>query len=375
MKPIHVLVLSPVPLEGAGYRYRVAQYIPALEQHGFHVTASPFFTSDFFAIVYDRGRRARKLWMFLRQAARRLAELATAHRYDLVLIYREALPVGPPIIERTLAALVGRPLVYDFDDAVFLPNASGANKLVSRLKWYDKVPTIISLSEQTIAGNEYLATYARGRSTAVRVIPTCVDTQTFTPRARTAPPNDVPIVGWIGTHSTTKYLRTLVPVLEQVRQRQPYSLYVVGTDGPFDVPGVAVSAPAWSLEREPLDFQACDVGVYPLADDEWSRGKCGFKAIQFMACGVPVVAAAVGVNCEIIEDGVNGFLASTEREWIDKLTRLLSDAALRQRMGEAARRTIEERYSLAVNAPRFVSALRAAVERAGAGTTRVSRWA
>jgi glycosyltransferase involved in cell wall biosynthesis len=365
MTPRRVLALSPVPIEGAGFRFRIGQYIPALEQQGFEVTASPFLTSDFFDIVYAPGHPVTKLALFVRQAAQRFREVLAARHYDLFLLYREAFPIGPPLIEAVLASLAGRPVVYDFDDAIFLPNASSANQLVSALKWYRKVPSIIAMSDQTIAGNEYLASYARDRTSNVRVIPTCVDTTLFKPGSRSTPfRRDTPVVGWIGSHSTTKYLRGLLPILAQVNRLHPFSLYVAGTDGAVAADGMTVQSSRWALDREVADFQRCDVGVYPLWDDRWSLGKCGFKAIQFMACGVPVVAAAVGVNCEIIEDGVNGFLAADEREWTEKLSTLLTDGELRASMGAAARRTIEERYSLAVNAPRFIAALSEAADSA-----------
>ncbi|MDP6580119.1 MAG: glycosyltransferase family 4 protein [Vicinamibacterales bacterium] len=365
MTPRRVLALSPVPIEGAGFRFRIGQYIPALERHGFEVTASPFLTSDFFDIVYAPGRPITKLALFIRQAAQRLRDLLAARHYDLFLVYREAFPIGPPLIERMLASLSDRPVVYDFDDAVFLPNASSANQLVSALKWYHKVPSIIAMSDRTIAGNEYLAAYARARTSNVRVIPTCVDTTLFKPGSRPASyRGDNPVVGWIGSHSTTKYLRGLLPILAQVHRRHPFSLYVVGTDSAVAADGMTVQSARWALDREVADFQRCDVGVYPLWDDRWSLGKCGFKAIQFMACGVPVVAAAVGVNCEIIEDGVNGFLAADEREWAEKLSMLLTDGDLRASMGAAARRTIEDRYSLAINAPRFIAVLNEAADNA-----------
>jgi glycosyltransferase involved in cell wall biosynthesis len=156
-------------------------------------------------------------------------------------------------------------------------------------------------------------------------------------------------------------------VLQRLRERHPFVLRVSGFDEPLNVPGVATEQPQWALDREVELFNTCDIGIYPLADDEWSKGKCGFKAIEFMACGVPVVAAAVGVNREIIEDGVNGFLASTEDEWVDKLGRLLAGRELRRRFGEAGRRTIEARYSLRVHAPTLATTLRDVVERSRSG--------
>jgi glycosyltransferase involved in cell wall biosynthesis len=151
--------------------------------------------------------------------------------------------------------------------------------------------------------------------------------------------------------------------LREVAARHPFTLKVSGAGQPVHMPGVKLQEVPWTLADEVTLFNTCDIGVYPLTDDDWSRGKCGFKAIQCMACGVPVVAAAVGVNREIIVDGVNSFLASTPGEWVEKLGRLLSDAALRHRMADAGRKTIEERYSLRVTAPRVAAVLSAAVGR------------
>src|SRR5206468_11385512 len=172
-----------------------------------------------------------------------------------------------------------------------------------------------------------------------------------------------PIVGWIGSPTTTPYLLRMEDVLRRVRERHPFELRVSGAGRDVAFRGVPVRNVPWSLDREVELFNTCDVGVYPLVDDEWSKGKCGFKAIQFMACGVPVVAAAVGVNRCIVQDGVNGFLASTEDEWVEKIGRLLSDPDLRARFAAAGRRTIEERYSLKVNAPKLVATFRDVVNR------------
>jgi len=158
-------------------------------------------------------------------------------------------------------------------------------------------------------------------------------------------------------------VKSLGPSLGRLAASHQYVLRVSGSAEPLEFPGVTTVNERWTLEREVELFNTCDIGVYPLKDDEWAKGKCGFKAIQFMACGVPVVAAAVGVNTEIIQDGVNGFLASTDEEWDEKVGRLLADGALRQRLGAAGRKTIEERYSLAVNGPKLASLLRDAVDR------------
>ena len=359
--PIKVLALTPIPEEGAGCRFRVSQYVPYLRNAGFDVTISPFYTPEFFRLVYQRGHYARKALSFSTLALRRLRELFTLDHYDLVLLYREAIPLGPPLIE-WLVARRGLPIVYDFDDAIFLPNVSEANRAFAFLKNPGRVAQIIKLSRRVVVGNEYLAAYARQHNPAVTVIPTAVDTDRFVPRrdASAATPRP-PVIGWIGSPTTFPYLEAMASVLREVASRHQFTLKVSGAGRPVSFPGVTTQEVPWSMAEEVSLFNTCDIGVYPLTDDDWSKGKCGFKAIQCLACGVPVVAAAVGVNREIIEDGVNGFLASTPAEWVAKLERLLIDAPLRERFAAAGRRTIEERYSLQVTAPRLAAVLASAL--------------
>jgi glycosyltransferase involved in cell wall biosynthesis len=359
--PIRVLALSPIPQEGAGCRFRIAQFIPYLKSAGFDVTLSSLFTPEFFRLVYKRGHYARKAISFAALSLKRLKSLRHLSEFDLILIYREIFPIGPAIVERLLARRNGPPIVFDFDDAIFLPNVSDANRLIGVLKNPRKVATIIRDSDHVITGNDYLADYARRFNPAVTTIPTSVDTSLFVPSMNGSPMRSVPgdpVVGWIGSPTTGAYIRNLSNVLSRVRHRHPFVLRVSGAGEPFDIPGVTIQNEPWSLAREVELFNTCDIGVYPLTDDEWSKGKCGFKAIEFMACGVPVIASAVGVNCEIIQDGVNGFLASSESDWVDKLGCLLADPGLRRRFAEAGRRTVEARYSLQVNAPRLAATLR-----------------
>jgi glycosyltransferase involved in cell wall biosynthesis len=363
MRPVRVLVLSPIPEEGAGCRFRVCQYIPYLEARGFRVTLSPFFTPEFFRIIYQKGRYLRKTYLFAGQALRRVGLLLRKIDYDLFFIYREAFPIGPPLIELALSRIEGRALVYDFDDAIYLPNVSEANKFVGPLKWPRKVSRIIRASKAVVVGNEYLAQYARSYNKAVMVIPTCIDTNQFVPREEGGSKGELPVVGWIGSPTTVPYLLSLREVLRRVADSHSFILRVSGAAQEVEFQRPKVVNVPWSLHQEVSLFNTCDIGIYPLWDDAWTRGKCGFKAIQFMACGVPVVASAVGVNRDIIEDGVNGFLASTDVEWEEKLGWLLSDPRLREKLGQAGRRTVEERYSLAVHAPTLISVLNQAVGR------------
>ena len=358
---VNVLALSPIPEEGAGCRFRIAQYIPALSEAGFDVTISSFYTPEFFRLVYRHGHHVQKAAGFLGLAWRRLRELLTVRNYDLVFLYREAVPIGPPVIERFIASR-GIPIVYDFDDAIFLPAVSDANRAISFLKNPGRTATILRRSTRVVVGNEFLAKYARQHSAHVTVIPTAVDTSRFVPRAADARRTGArPIVGWIGSPTTFPYLEALSDILRDVATRHPFTLRVSGAGRQVSFPGLDVEDLPWSLADEVRLFNTCDIGVYPLTDDDWSRGKCGFKAIQFMSCGVPVVAAAVGVNREIIEDGVNGFLAATATEWVEKLERLLTDPALRTSFAAAGRRTIEARYSIDVTGPQLVAVFKGAL--------------
>jgi glycosyltransferase involved in cell wall biosynthesis len=356
---IKVLALSPIPEEGAGCRFRISQYLPLLESEGVDVTLSTLFTRDFFRLVYRPGRYVEKAAIFLLLSIRHIVSLWRASQYDVIFLYRELLPIGPAIIERLLAIRGRPPIVFDFDDAIFLPSVSEANRLIAALKVPHKVATIVRGSDRVVAGNDYLAGYARQFNSDVVVIPTSVDTERFVPRTdvdRT--PARQPVIGWIGSPTTSTYLRLLQRVLPRVYALHPFVLRISGADRRIDFDGVPVEAIEWSLEREVELFNTCDIGIYPLPDDDWARGKCGFKAIQFMACGVPVVAAAVGVNRDLIEDGVNGFLASTDDEWVEKLVALLRDASLRRRIAEAGRLTIENEYSVRVNGLRLAATLR-----------------
>lgn len=356
-----MLAISPIPEEGAGCRFRIAQFVPYLRDAGFDVTISPFYSTEFFRLVYVPGHTFRKVMMFIGLVGRRILELFTLRRYDLVFLYREAIPIGPPIIERLIHGL-GVPMVHDFDDAIFLASVSEANRSLAFLKDPGRVATVLRLCRRATVGNEFLARYARHYNDAVTVIPTVVDTTRFKPREYQSE-HPIPIVGWIGSPTTYQYLERLGDVLREVAASHQFILRISGAGRPVVMPGVNVEEVPWSLDAEVGLFNGLDIGVYPVADDDWSRGKCGFKAIQCMASGVPVVASAVGVNCEIITDGVDSFLASNHDEWVDKLSRLLTDQALRARLAAAGRETIEARYSLPVAAPRLAAELRASLER------------
>ena len=358
---MRILALATHGEAGPSTRFRVLQWTPYLEEAGFSLSVHAFFSAKMTVAFYQAGRPLAKLAAAASGALRRWATLARlADQADILLIHREVFPLGRRPFWRVLERFPG-PVIYDYDDAMFLPQRGDR----SLLGWLENVETpkaAMALSDVVLAGNEFLASYARQHARRVVVLPTCVDTAQFAPRPEARGTHGTPVVGWIGTYTASKYLLGLAPVLAAAARRVPFRLLVVGCHPVPSIPGVEVEQRDWSLAREIADFQRCDIGLYPLWNDTWAQGKCAFKAIQFMACGAPVVASDVGMNRELIEDGVNGFLASTPEAWVETLTRLLADAAQRQRMGLAARRTIEERYAVRAHAPPLLQVLRDVVD-------------
>ena len=354
---VRILAIATNPETGASTRFRVLQWERHLARAGFSLSLDAFFSTAGAEALYRPRRRLAKVTHLLAGAARRAVTFGRAARTaDMLFIHREPFPLGRRLFLRAIERFPG-PVIYDYDDAMFLPQRMGRGWL-SRLEDLETPSEMMRISDVVLAGNEFLADYARRYAKRVVLLPTCIDTDRFLPAAQPEHSSAPLVIGWIGSHSTAKYLRSLAPVLESVARRIPFHLYVVGSREPLALRGVDVEQVPWSLAREVEDFVRCDIGIYPLWDDAWAQGKCGFKAIQFMACGIPVVAAAVGANRDIIQDRVNGYLASTEQEWVERLTSLLGDAELRQRFGSAGRETIERGYSLSAHAPTLIGVLR-----------------
>ena len=354
---MRVLFLVPYPKEGASNRYRVEQYIPYLEENGIRCRVRPFMSEGFFKILYQKGHWLRKGGYFLVSCLRRAGDLYRARNVDLVFIHREACPIGPPFFEWCFWVM-RKPVVFDFDDAVFLPNSNILTPALRFLKCPWKVEKILRMSRSVIVANGYLEAYARRFNTNVSVIPTVVDTAHLPVKQHNE--NGKPVVGWIGTSSTSVYLEGILPVLEKLAERHSFTLRVIGSQRPIQARGVEVQSRRWSFEEDEALCRTVDIGIYPLPDTPWARGKAAFKAIQYMAAGLPVVASPVGMTAEVIQDGVNGFLASTESEWLHKLSLLIEQPHLRKRLGEVGRKTVEGRYAYDVHKKRFLNVVREA---------------
>ncbi len=342
-----------------GQRFRIEQWEPILRERGVDITYAPFESEELHALIYKSGNVGRKMKLVAEGLARRFALMRSIKDYDAVYVFREAALLGPAFFER-LIYRSGVPMVFDFDDAVFLSYRSPMNGYLSYLKFASKVKSICRKSAHVMAGNPYLAEYARQVNPNVTIIPTTIDTEKYLVNKKSAD-GGVLTIGWTGSFSTVQHLDTLRPALQKLAQLSNFRLRVIGTPT-YRLEGIDVEAMPWRAATEMQDLDAIDIGVMPLPDDAWSKGKCGLKALQFMALGVPTVCSPVGVNTDIIQDGENGFIAATEDEWVEKLGRLINSAELRERLGRAGRETVETKYSAKVQAPRVFELLRSVVQ-------------
>ncbi len=274
------------------------------------------------------------------------------HRYDYVFIHREATPIGPPLIEWMIAKVFRKKIIYDFDDAIWLPNTSASNRMAATLKWHQKVEGICRWSYKVSCGNEYLCNYARQFNENVVLNPTTIDTREQHNRLKNQN-TDKLVIGWTGTHSTLPYLKPLLPVLEKLYQHYDFELRVIANAPPDEQADFITFIP-WQKASEIDDLLAFNVGLMPLTNDPWAKGKCGFKALQYMALGIPALVSPVGVNTEIVDDGTNGFICTNDNDWYEALEKLIADPALRENMGKAGRKKVEERYSVLSNTNKFL---------------------
>lgn len=353
-----VLFLTPHPVEGPSSRYRIIQFFPYLEKRGVHCTLNSFFSSIAYSYLYKRGFLVRKLVSFLVGAVKRVYYIFIAGTFDAVYIHLELFPIHLGFLEKILKS-VNKSIIYDLDDSIYMSRDS-VNRIREYFRRPEKLYRLIEGSSAVTVCNAYLHDYARQYNGNITVIPTSLNTENFKPLSVKRTNNPI-VIGWIGSHSTAKYLEIIRNVVKKLARRYQFLFKVVGSGNPIEIEGVHVVNKNWSLERDVEEFQTCDIGVYPLPDDEWAKGKTGFKTIQFMAVGVPCVVSRVGANIQIVEDGKNGFLADTEEEWIQKLSKLIEDLEFRTKMGEAGRKTVEERFSLAHNAPVFHQVIMQAV--------------
>ena len=346
---MRVLFLNKYTARGPSSRYRVLQFLPFLDQRGIRARVHALHDDGYLTARFA-GRSSSPFYL-ARRTLSRLSALASAPRYDLVFIQKE---MFPHLIDASEWWLARRGVRYavDLDDAIHLmyAHASGWRRPLR-----DKLPRVLARASLVLAGNRYLERYASAYTDRVLYFPTVVDTDRFIPGPR-EPAAHTPVVGWMGTPETVRYLGQIAPALEQASVRAPLSLMVVGAEAPH-ASRMRVFAKPWSEAEEAADLQSMDIGVMPLADDEWSKGKCSLKLLQYMSTGIASVTSPLASAPEFVRDGENACFASTAEEWRDRVAELAASEARRAWIGERARAEVVANYSLRVWGPRMADAL------------------
>lgn len=348
-----VLFVVPYPADkAASQRFRVEQFLPLLQKQGIHVTLAPFWSKATWAILYKVGYILRKVIGTATGFLNRLLLLPQLPRYDYVFIHREATPVGPPWFEWLAAKVFRKKLIFDFDDAIWLDNTSEENRKAARYKWHQKTADISRWSYKVSAGNSYLQQYALQFNQQVVYLPSTVDPAKKYDRLKVQDTERL-VIGWTGSHSTLPYLKLIEPVLQRLEEKYTFDFVVIADKAP-ELKVRSLVFMLWIPSTELEDLLQINIGVMPLPDTEWAKGKCAFKAIQYMALGIPAVVSAVGANTDAVRDGKTGYTCTTEQEWYEGLERLLNDAHLRREMGAAGRDWVADKYSLQTHEQTFL---------------------
>ena len=355
-----MLALTKYGRLGASSRLRFLQFFAGLERSGLQVTVQPLISDAMLKTRYVQGSYG--VTGLVRAYAERWKAMMSRQDFDLLWVEKEALPWVPFWLE--CALLEGRPYVLDYDDAVFHNYDQNSRSWV---RWFygDRLDRLMAGAALVVSGNSYLAAHAHeAGAPRVEVIPTSIDLDHY-PIQHVASPlrpfeEALPRIVWVGSPSTARYLDLLQEPLQTLAVRHSFVLRLIGCDA-VDIPGVQVEVMPWSETTEFDNISSCDIGVMPLLDSLWEQGKCGYKLIQYMACGLPVVASLVGVNSEIVQSGQNGFLARTSAEWVSALGELLDSQELRRVMGLAGRSSVESTYCIQKTGPRLGALLRSVV--------------
>jgi glycosyltransferase involved in cell wall biosynthesis len=352
MKKILLIVPSPKKIAPSA-RFRIELYEDFLAENGFECTSNSFWSEETTRVLYKSGNFLRKFLGVLQGVGHRLQTLFHLHQYDYILIHRETMPLGPPVFEWIYAKLFKKKIIYDFDDAIWVNQAYGSNAWVRPFKSFWKIKAICRWSYRVSVGNRYLYNYAVQYNPAVIVNPTCVDT-VHRHNVLKEQNTERIVIGWTGSFSLLMFLNEVIDVLQALERKYDFDFIVIADKDP-QLPLKNFQYIKWTEATEITDLLKFNIGIMPLPDDEFTRGKCGFKLIQYMSVGIPVVASPVEVNSIIVDQGETGFLCTTNEQWYDALEKLLTDLELRREMGRKGREKIIRDYSKISNGPIILS--------------------
>ena len=359
--PAKVRLFSKFSRSGASSRLRMFQYLPCLDRFGIVVDRRPLLPDEYVSALFA-GRFSTARALAALNYMKRVGGSWHADAYDLDWVEGELLPFLPRWFERALVR-ERCPFVAEYDDALFHRYGLSTNAVV-RSVLRNKIDAVMREAACVIVGNRYLADHARRAGAArVEVIPTVVDATRYKPVFHQG--RQRPVIGWIGSPVTQHYLHALHGVLREVCSRHNALLRLVGAraDIAERLPGVPLECIPWTEQTEVDLLSGMDVGIMPLPDGPFERGKCGYKLIQYMACGLPVLASPVGANSDLVRPGINGFLPEDAKDWCDAFSLLLNGVEVRRRLGTAGRLRVETELCIRVQAPRLASILREVAER------------
>ncbi len=362
---MRVLVLTKYPEDGASSRYCVLQYLPWLREAGFECDSFPLYSNALFRDLLMPGKRLIKLVRVVLACLRRIRVVLFSGRYDVVLMHREALPIGPPVLEKLIRRR-GMPIVFTYDDALFIFKSNKVDSFSDRFKRPEKYTEIFRTVDCVVAANPWLRDKAAEYCADARYLPAAEDLNRFTPkRYSKSGTGGAVVLGWIGSPSTERYLGLIGRPLVEISKKYPGVVLRVVGGHDFQLAGIPVEHCEWRLDAEVDLLHSFDIGLMPLPDEEWSNGKSGGKARTYMAAALPSVCSRIGFNNRLIADRKTGYLVQTEQEWFDALDALVGDGSLRRRIGLTAREYIEENLSIEIIAPQLRDILREAPKRNG----------
>ncbi|MCP4748677.1 MAG: glycosyltransferase family 4 protein [Desulfobacteraceae bacterium] len=350
---IKVLFLAKTENLGASSRCRVYEYLPFINDNKkIDATIMPAVENDFFKLFNNNPTTLYKVKWFVSIFIKRIYSISKIKQYDCVFIQKETIPYFFPLSE-ILITLFAKKTIFDFDDAIFIYPKS-PNLLMKIFRDKKNIERILKRVDHIVLSNQYLADYSKKFNRNITIIPTSIDTNRLIPCHK---PNTTRLcIGWIGSVSTVKYISILFDVFKKLAMKYDFDLKIIG-GGNIGIDGVNVECIEWTLKSELTDLQSMDIGVMPLIDDEWTRGKGAYKLLQYMAVGIPSISSKVGFACEFIEDGKNGFIANRDKDWYNKLSLLIENEALRRTIGIEGRKTIEDKFSIQKNAEKLVDVL------------------
>lgn len=352
MTRVYFIVPAPVGIS-PGQRFRHEHYLSILQENNIYFHLSSFYSLASWKALYTHGNKFKKIISVFSGFLKRTIDLFRIVRYQYVYIYREAAPLGPPVFEWIIAKLLRKKIIYDFDDAIWIPVTSEYNTLVRKFRSFYKVAKICKWAYKVSVGNQFLQQFAKQYNPNTVLVPTVVNTDKSHNKVQDQQTSS-PAIGWTGSFSTLRYIDIILPVLRQLQMQYDF-LFVVIADKDPQLDLKKYKFIKWNKQTEANDLLNFHIGVMPLYDDDISKGKCGFKAIQYMSLGIPAMVSPVGVNSEIVDEGINGFLCATETDWKIKLEKLLMDSALRKELGESARRKIQAQYSVEATTTTFLN--------------------